>query len=313
MPRYAKRSYSIKGRGFKRSTSRRNLRRIRYGSTSARSQRKQIKSNQTQLIALKRAVKPMRHPITYGGGFSAINMSSGASSLYSPLAVPLSSGPTQTPSIQAEANDDGPLLSATLCGWRQTLSDIGSTSQIRDTLRIYKQYVDMKISPGSEDADIDHTIFLVKLQKNVATDVYNDTQSMTAFTKHKDFFCPEPPTLGTQHHQFGVYLNTSRYKILKRWELNTAHTGAHTAVGWNPAPRQRRINFTVNYGGTTIKSTGGGPTATGVGDDVGLSTIAYEDIKPENKVWLLCFNNNEVADSQYPHLEMSWIVKGQTY
>lgn len=312
-------SYTIKGRGFRKSqrAGAKNRRRIMRKRPTARNQKRQILSNQAQITALKQTLKPMRHSITYGGGFPPIDMTAGPTSLYSPLCVPLSSGPTQTPAIQAGANDDSSLMSATLCGWRQTMSDLGSTTQIRDKLRIYKQYCDMKITPGSENADVDHTIFLVKLQPDVATDVWNDTQSMTAFIKHKDFYCPNPPTFGTQHHQFGVYLNTSRYRILKRWELNTMRGSTDYLA---PKPIQHRINFSCNYGGTVIRSTGGGPTgfaggvpSTGTGDDVGLSTIAYEDIKPEHKFFLLCFNNNEVADGQYPHLEMSWLVKGQTY
>lgn len=246
----------------------------------------------------------MSNPVKFGGGFAPTSLSGNA-----PLSIPLSSGPSQTPSKQATVNDDGTISSGTLCGWTYTMSNLDSTTQIRDTLKVYKQYVTMQISPANEQAYINHTLFLVKLQPSTASQVFEDTGGMRQFTKHKDYFCPDPVGVATNQQQFGVYMNSQRYKIIRKWNIHTEGLN-EVSDGYQMIPRKKTIKFTVNYGGTKVKATAGGPTQTGVGDDTSITSVSYDEMDPASKYWLVCFNDDESADLESPTIQMSFLVSG---
>lgn len=254
----------------------------------------------------------MKHPVTYGGGFKNVSIKSGDTS---PMIIPLTSGPRQGTLNTALANDGSTLVNPTDCSWRVTMSNLGSTTQIRDGLKIWRQYVTMQLAPGSEAAYINHQLFLVKLQPDVATDIYRETNDMTTLVKHRDYYCQDIETLATAHAQFGVFLNTSRYKIVKRWNLHTVGGNDHISDVYRPS--KPTVKFTCNYGGALMRASGGGPSGTTagiatevVGDRTNIESIEYDDIDPKHKYFLLAFNDNEPADLEYPTLSMSWLVKG---
>ena len=312
MPRYGKRTYNkSSGRRSTRS-SLKNRRRIVRRRPTARNQKRQILSNQNQIAALRRELTVMKHPITYGGGFKNVSLKSGDTS---PMIIPLTNGPRQGSLNTAQANDGTSLFSPTDCGWRVTMSNLGSTTQIRDGLKLWRQYVTMQIAPGNESAYISHQLFLVKLQPDVATDVYAETGDMTTLVKHRDYYCQDIENAATAHAQFGVFLNTSRYKIIKKWHFSTVGGNDHIAGIYKPV--KRTVKFSCNYGGSTVRVSGGGPSATSngvaqmaAGDQVTLDSIEYDDIDPKHKYFLVAFNDNEPGDLQYPQLSMSWLVKG---
>lgn len=254
----------------------------------------------------------MKHPVTYGGGFKNISIKSGDTS---PMIIPLSSGPKQGTLNTAQANDGSSLFSPTDCSWRVTMSNLSATTAIRDGLKIWRQYVTMQLAPGNETAYINHQLFLVKLQPDVANDVYAETGDMTTMVKHRDYYCQDIETAATAHAQFGVFLNTSRYKVVKRWNLHTCGPNDHLSAVYKPA--KPTLKFTCNYGGALVRATGGGPSGelSGVaepatGDRMNLESIDYDDIDPKHKYFLIAFNDNEPGDVQYPTLSMSWLVKG---
>ena len=305
-------SYQIRGRRKSSRTSLKGRRRIMRSRPTARNQKRQILSNQNQIAALRRELTIMKHPVTYGGGFKNVSIKSGDTS---PMIIPLSSGPKQGTLNTAEANDGSAVFSPTDCSWRVTMSNLGSTTQIRDGLKIWRQYVTMQLAPGNESAYINHQLFLVKLQADVATDVYAETNDMTTMVKHRDYYCQDIETAATAHAQFGVFLNTSRYKIIKKWNLHTVGGNDHISDVYRPS--KPTVKFTCNYGGTMVRATGGGPSGESngaavevAGDRTNLESITYDDIDPRHKYFLVAFNDNEPADFEYPTLSMSWLVKG---
>jgi len=150
---------------------------------------------------------------------------------------------------------------------------------------------------------------------------------MTQLSLLSDYWSPTVGLLPTGHHIYGPYLNTTRYKIHERFEVevggvrtntidttvvpqlsgSTGNVGQGTRMGC-----AFRKQLALNYGNTVISASAGGPTPTGVGDQNSLMMVNYQDIPIERKKFLLIFDNNETADYEYPSLEMSWMVSGYT-
>ena len=170
----------------------------------------------------------------------------------------------------------------------------------------------LAIKSGTEPSLLSFTAFLVQLKPEVATETYSETTQMTVLENDKDY-CSAPAT--TSDSGYGAFVNSTRYKILKRIELETSTlAGASTTntnfstgnVGQGTRSNQiHRAQLRVNYGNTLIKA------PAGQGDNDDLDTVDYDDIKPESKRFLVIFSDNSFLDGQYPKISMSSLITGQ--
>ena len=290
---YGRRRYSAK----RRSSARRNTRRIKYRRPSARNQRRQILTNQRQIVSLRKHVNLTKQRNRWGLGFTEIQVTA------YPMIIPLTNGPS-TSSV-ALTNTGQPV------GWYSTMSDRPQdTPFLRNKCVINTQWLDMSITGGNEATPLYLTAFLVQLQEDTATQVYAETGSMSTLTRDSDYCCPNV-TSGSaagQDSGYGAYLNPDRFKILKRMEFSTSAP----TIGWPGGPpggntgsglgaALKRHQFKVNYGNTTIKSTG---------DGAQLQTIPYAEIDPKHKRFIIIFSDNSALDGEFPNVALSGLVTG---
>lgn len=281
----------------------RNRRHIKNKRPTAQNQKKQILKNQNQIVAIKRQINVRREPVKWKCGFTNAVMDS------YPFVIPLTSGPTSLASRQALLNN----TAATNVGWSYTMSNsVQNSGSNRSKCFVHKQYVDLAIKSGTESALLSFTAFLVQLKPEVATETYTETTQMTVLENDKDY-CSAPSS--TADSGYGAYVNSTRYKILKRIELETqsitddsiSSVGRTTGnVGQGSRMNQlHRAQLRVNYGNTLIKA------PAGQGDNDDLDTVDYDDIKPESKRFIVIFSDNSFLDGQYPKVSMSSLVTGQ--
>lgn len=281
----------------------RNRRHIKNKRPTANNQKKQILKNQNQIVAIKRQINVRREPVKWKCGFTNAVMDA------YPLVIPLTSGPTSLASRQALLNN----TAATNVGWSYTMSNsVQNSGSNRSKCFVHKQYVDLAIKSGTESALLSFTAFLVQLKPEVATETYTETTQMTVLENDKDY-CSAPST--TADSGYGAYVNSTRYKILKRIELETqsitddsiSSVGRTTGnVGQGSRMNQlHRAQLRVNYGNTLIKA------PAGQGDNDDLDTVDYDDIKPESKRFIVIFSDNSFLDGQYPKVSMSSLITGQ--
>ena len=287
----------VNGRRYtrkRRSSATSNLRRIKYRRPTARNQRRQIKSNQRQLMAVKRHLSLTKQRVRWQCGFTEI-----AVTAY-PMIIPLTSGPS-TASV-ASTNTGQPV------GWSTTMTDRPQdTTFLRNSCVVNTQWIDLAITGGNEPSPLYFTAFLVQLQDDTAQQVYTETNKMTALTKNADYCCPN--TVGTNLDSgYGAYLNSARFKILKRMEFSTLGP----TIGWPGGPpggnvgsglgaALRRHQFKVNYGNTTFKSTG---------EAASLQNLPYDEIDPKHKRFLVLFSDNSTLDNEFPNVAMSSLITG---
>ena len=174
----------------------------------------------------------------------------------------------------------------------------------RSTFVINKQYVDLTIMSGSEAALIQHTAFVVQLRDQTARQTYNDTAGMSSLTRGHDYCTPLSNTTPAVDSGYGAYINTDKFKIIKRLEFETAgslgtafpdklHPGSSGDTGRGTRTMQvRRAQFKLNYGSTVLKSAGDSNQDGG--------SLEYADINPEQKRFIVIFNNNSLLDGEYP-------------
>lgn len=286
------------------SAARRNRRHIQRKRPTAKNQKKQILKNQNQIVAIQRQIKHRREPVKWRCGFTFQTMDA------YPFVIPLTSGPTSVLSQQALLNN----TAAATCGWSYTMSNFPQSSgDNRSKCYVHKQYVDLAIHSGTESALLNYTAFLVQLKPEVATEVYSATGQMKTLVNDQDY-CTAPgvaPNTG-----YGAFMNSTRYKILGRVELETqsvvdnsissvgrptGNTGRGTRT--NQIHRQQ---FRLNYGNTLLKA------PAGQGTNADLDDIKYDDISPAHKRFIVIFSNNSSIDGQYPKVSMSSLITGQT-
>lgn len=294
MPRYAKRRFAPK-----RSSARRNTRRIKYRRPSARNQRRQILSNQRQLTAVKQQLNLNKERVRWRSGFTEIAMTatSGVN------IIPLTSGPS---TVNAAVMNT---VIGEIVPWDITMTPVPQSSNVlRSKYVINNQYVDLLITAGNETAALNYTAFLVQLQPKTATQTYAETGSMTTLIRDTDYATPLN-ALGVDSG-YGAYMNTSRFKIIKRLEFETAgYSPGANAIGQATGNvgsgtnswAMKRCQFKVPYGNTVLKSTG--LQATGSG-------LAYSEIPPEHKRFIVIFSNNSLLDAEVPNVAMSCLTTG---
>lgn len=282
-----------------KSTASKNKRRIAKSRPTANNQKKQIASAQNQIIAMKKQLNLDKERCRWHCGFHGVSITNNA------LIIPLTSGPSSV--NPAVVNN----LTGTSCVWNMTMTPIPQNSSVlRSKVVVNKQYVDLTITAGNEGSTTQFTAFLVQLQPKVAQQTYVATSGMTSLSINDDFAAPLT-SLGA-NTGYGPYVNNQKYKIIKRLEFETGgfehiHGAGTTATG-NTGRGTRswylhRTQFKVNYGSTLMKSSGDGDS---------LSTLQYADINPEQKRFIIIFNDNNTLDLQYPTVNMSSLITGYT-
>ncbi|AXQ65899.1 MAG: putative capsid protein [Circoviridae sp.] len=295
---YGKRRYAPK----RRSASRRNLRRIKYRRPSARNQRRQIKSNQRQLMSVKRSLNLNKERVRWQSGFTAVDLTSATGV----NVIPLTSGPSTID--PAMLNN----VSSIIVPWRITMTPVPQASNVlRSKYVINSQYVDLTITSNTaEHAPINYTAFLVQLNSKCANQTYAETGDMHTLVHDTDYTTALNPS--GFDSGYGAYLNTSRFKIIKRLEFETGGTTYSNATNFSSTGNtgsgtqswaMRRVQFKVPYGNTVMKSTGMQATASG---------LQYAEIPPEQKRFIIIFSTN-LANHDAPNvgrMSMSCLTTG---
>lgn len=277
-------------------TSVKNRRRIVRSKPTARNQRRQILSNQNQITAISRHLSLAKERIRWHCGFAEKQITA------YPYVIPLTSGPSsQNPALTS---------SGTPVPWNVTMT---AKTQNDETLRnkavANTQWVDLSVTGGSEPAALYVTAFLVQLQEETASQVYFETSNMATLTRGTDFATPTV-TGGTSDTGYGPYMNTDRFKILKRMEFCTLGP----TIGWPGGPpggnmggglgaAVRRMQFKINYGNTTFKSTG---------QHASLQSLPYAECDPKHKRFIVIFSDNNLNNQKYPNVAMSSLITGYT-
>lgn len=269
------------------------MRRIKHRRPSARNQRRQIKSNQSQLVAIKRQLNLNKQRLRWRCGFTEIPVTA------YPMIIPLTSGPATT----------GPALTSTgvAVTWDVTMTahpqDINT---LRSKVVVNSQWIDLSITGGSEPSPLYFTAFVVQLQDDTASQVYTETTNMTTLVKDVDYCCPIN-NVGADSG-YGAYMNNARFKILDRMEFSTMGAtigwpggppGGNTGSGLGAALKRRQ--FKLNYGNTVLKSTGDGATS---------QSLPYAEIDPKHKRFIVLFSDNSNLDGQYPNVAFSSLITG---
>jgi len=287
---YGKRRYSAK----RRSSSGRNLRRIKHRRPSARNQRRQILANQRQLVSLKRHVELDKERLRWRSGFIEQQMTT------FPYIIPLTSGPSPTnPAICSDGN---------AVPWTVTMTAAPQNiNTLRSKVVINNQWLDLTINGGNEPSPLYVTAFVVQLQEDVAEQVYSETTQMSVLNKDSDYCNPDSIVPGVSSG-YGAYLNSARFKIIERLEMCTIGP----TIGWPGGPpggnvgaglgaALHRKQFKLNYGNTVLKSSGSGATS---------NTLEYSKIPAKHKRFVVIFTDNSTLDGQYPNVALSCLTTG---
>ena len=281
----------------RRTAAAKNKRRIAKSRPSAHNQKKQIMSAQNQIIGIKKHLNLQKERIRWHCGVVAANMTS------YPLIIPLTSGPQ--PTQPALINN----LAGTPLPWNVTMTPgIQNVLTSRNKVIVNKQYVDFTITAGNENQLLHYTAFLVQLNERNATQTYTDTSAMSTLVRNDDFVTPLN-SVGVDT-AYGAYVNTDKFKIIKRLEFETAGVwpiaNASTSTGNTGSGTNtwyvKRCQFKVNYGSTLMSAAGDG-VSTGAG-------LPYAEIKPEQKRFIVVFCNNSLVDLEYPTFNISSLITG---
>ena len=288
---YGKRRYSNK----RRSSARSNLRRIKYRRPSARNQRRQIQSNQRQLMSLRQHVRLHKERIRWRSGFIEQQITT------FPYIIPLTSGPS--PNAPAVTS------SGVAVPWQVTMTTEPQTiNTLRSKVVVNNQWLDLSITGGNEPSPLYLTAFIVQLMPKAANQTYAETTNMTVMNKDSDYACPDVISVPPVASGYGAYLNTSRYKIIKRMEFSTL--GA--TIGWPGGPpggntgsglgaALKRSQHKLSYGNTVLKSTGDGASS---------NDLEYSEIDPKHKRFIVIFSDNSTVDNQFPNVALSVLTTG---
>lgn len=278
----------------KRTTAQKNKRRIKYRRPTANNQKRQILSNQNQIVSIKRHLNLTKQRMRWHCGFSEIAMNE------YPLIIPLTSGASN---VSPATTNTTPAQSMV---WNSTMtaSPESDATQMSKVV-VNTQWVDMAITGGTEPSPLYHTAFLVQLNEKCASQVYNETVNMSTLFRHRDYATPN--NAAGIDSGFGPYLNSDRFKIIKRLEFSTVAAG----TGWPGGPPSndgpglgaavRRTQFKINYGNTVLTSTG---------NDADQNTLNYSEIDPHKKRFIILFTDNDLLDGEYPNVAISSLVTG---
>jgi len=193
--------------------------------------------------------------------------------------------------------------------WSVTMTTEPQTiNTLRSKVVVNNQWLDMSITGGNEPSPLYLTVFIVQLMPKAANQTYAETFNMTSMNKDSDYCCPDVIAVPPVASGYGAYLNTSRYKIIKRMEFSTM--GA--TIGWPGGPpggntgsglgaALKRSQHKLSYGNTVLKSTGDGASS---------NDLEYAEIDPKHKRFIVIFSDNNVIDNQYPNVALSVLTTG---
>jgi len=278
-----------------RSTAAKNKRRIAKAAPTARNQKKQIASAQNQIVAIKQHLNLTKERMRWHCGFTGV-----AVTAY-PLIIPLTSGPSSV--APATLNN----IVALPVPWNVTMTPTPqNNTALRSKVVVNKQYIDLTITAGNENAQLQFTAFMVQLQPKVAQQTYTDTGAMSSLTRDDDFCTPLNSL--SQDSGYGAFMNNQKYKIIKRLEFETFSGGSGGAGGSTGNTGQgtrtgilHRCQAKLNYGSTLFKSSGSGESS---------ASLNYAEINPEQKRFIVIFSDNSIVDLQYPTVSMSSLITG---
>lgn len=284
-------------RKFK-TTASRNRSRIKKQRPTARNQKRQIASTQNQIVAIKKHINLTKERVRWHCGFYQKYMTA------YPLIIPLTSGPST-----ANPASMNTILGTTV-PWEITMTPVPQdTTTNRSKVVVNKQYVDLTVTSGNETALQHLTAFVVQLQPKVASQVYEETSSMSTLVRGTDFITPL--NIAGNDSGYGAYVNNARFKIIKRLEFETAGSGPDTQVGnatgntgrGTQSWYARRAQMKLNYGSTLFKSSGTAASA---------QTLQYSEINPEQKRFIVIFSDNGLGDLEQGAVSMSSLITGYT-
>jgi len=217
-----------------------------------------------------------------------------------PFIIPLTSGPSIVNPAQTSAGTAVP--------WTVTMTtEPQAINTLRSKVVINSQYLDLSITGGNEPSPLYLTAFIVHLMPKCALQTYYETSNMTTFNKDSDYCCPDSVVPGVASG-YGAYLNSSRYKIIKRMEFSTVAD----SIGWPGGPpggntgsglgaALKRSQHKLSYGNTVLKSTG---------SNADTNDLEYGEIDPKHKRFIVIFSDNSVLDGQYPNVALSCLTTG---
>jgi len=294
----------------KTSTAKRNTRRIKR-SRGAKAQQKQILSNQNQIVSLKHHLNLVKQRVKWRCGFYDIVQAVNGVTI-----IPLTSGPGQEAGAGNVATVNNGVL--TPVGWSPVMTPKPQTEgYLCNKACINTQWIDLAITSGGEPNRVSHTAFVVQLKADNANDVYNDTVLMTELTRDSDYITANNSSGADSG--YGAYLNSDRFKIIKRIEFTTMGNVAEAVYAGVPStgntgrgPRMgvvHRAQFKLNYGNTVVKATGENLPGSGASID----SLGYDDIEPRHKRFIVIINDNSALDLQFPHINMSSLITGYQY
>jgi len=277
-----------------KSSAQKNKKRIKR-SSGAKAQQKQISSNQNQIVAIQKHLNLGKERMRWHCGFTGIGMTA------YPFVIPLTSGPSSV--APASLND----IIGLPVPWNVTMTPSPqNNTALRSKVVVNKQYIDLTVTAGNENAQLQFTAFIVQLQPKVAMQTYTDTAAMTSLTRNDDYSTPLNSL--SQDSGYGAFMNNQKYRIIKRLEFETFSGGSGGAGGstGNTGEGTRtgilhRCQTKLNYGSTLFKSSGSGESS---------SSLNYADINPKQKRFIVIFSDNSLVDLQYPTVSMSCLTTG---
>jgi len=218
-----------------------------------------------------------------------------------PFIIPLTSGPSiVNPAITS---------AGTAVPWTVTMTtEPQAINTLRSKVVVNSQWLDLSITGGTEPSPLYLTAFIVQLQPKCALQTYYETTNMTVMNKDSDYCCPDTVVPGVASG-YGPYLNSSRFKIIKRMEFCTIAPN----IGWPGGPvatsgtdqglgaALRRSQHKLSYGNTVFKSTG---------SNADTNDLEYGELDPKHKRFVVIFSDNSVLDGQYPNVALSCLTTG---
>jgi len=161
--------------------------------------------------------------------------------------------------------------------WTNVFGQSDNVTESRK-LTIRKMNLDFDVTPYTEGAEVDFTVFLASAKNNK---VFRETNGMTSILQGNDDYAF---TNGM------ALLNPKRFNIHKAWRLKTSgiYTDLNGTTTLNTLQSARR--YTKMYMNHTLKNAQGSP----------WTSIADLEIPISTSYTLIVFNNNSAVDLESP-------------
>jgi len=152
--------------------------------------------------------------------------------------------------------------------------------------------IDFMFDTGTETDNIDFTCFLVQLT-GIARNKYDTATGNITLTAGSDYNVPSSAFASL------VSLNPKLFKILRRKRFMLGNNGVALTTGSAQGQTiNTRYSFRFNL---NINKT--------ISNPVGNVQQQYASLSPTNQYYVLVFNNNNLADLQYPNMSFQVVHK----